>query len=240
VRGTLRPGTLSVNLYKLESEILEGKGLRKMKVMLLKDVYKLGRAGEVKRVADGYGRNYLLPQGLAVLATPGALKQAERISTQANVERKVLNEEMSAVAEQLSGTVLTFNARASETDKLYGSVTTQMIADSISEKAGVEINRRQIDSQPLRTLGEHTVNVRLTVDLVPEVKVLIFREGESQELPEMALEEEPGEEPEAVLEQAEIAGQQIEQEGEPEGEPEAAQEPLDESEVESEEENPEE
>lgn len=185
-----------------------------MKVMLLKDVYKLGRAGDVKRVADGYGRNYLLPQGLAVLATPGALKQAERIRAQATVQRQVLNEEMSTVGEQLSGTVLTFTARASETDKLYGSVTTQMIADAISEKIGIEISRRQIDSQPLRTLGEHSVNVRLTVDLVPEVKVHIFREGESQELPEVVLEVKEVEEAEVGSEQQEIAGEEAEQESE--------------------------
>lgn len=204
-----------------------------MKVMLLKDVYKLGRAGDVKRVADGYGRNYLLPQGLAVLATPGALKQTERIRTQATVQRQVLNEEMSAVGEQLNGTVLTFTARASETDKLYGSVTAQMIAESISEKIGIEINRRQIDSQPLRTLGEHKVNVRLTVDLVPEVTVLVHREGESQELPEMELEVEDVEEADSGIEQEETVSEEPEQEADPEPTQAAEDESEDESEEES-------
>jgi len=157
------------------------KGLDKMKVLLLKDVFKLGRAGDVKRVADGYGRNYLLPQGLAVIATPGALKQVERIRAQATVQRNALNEELSEVAEQLSGTVLSFSARASETGKLYGSITTQMIADSISKKTGVEVNKRQVFTQPVRTLGEHTVQIRLTVDLVPEVTVVVNREGEEPE-----------------------------------------------------------
>ena len=157
------------------------KGLDKMKVLLLKDVFKLGRAGDVKRVADGYGRNYLLPQGLAVMATPGALKQVERIRAQATVQRNALNEELSEVAEQLSGTVLSFSARASETGKLYGSITTQMIADSISKKTGVEVNKRQVFTQPVRTLGEHTVQIRLTVDLVPEVTVVVNREGEEPE-----------------------------------------------------------
>lgn len=153
-----------------------------MKVLLLKDVYKLGRAGDVKRVADGYGRNYLIPQGLAVLATAGAVKRSEKIREEASARREVLNQEMSGVAEQLEGIMLTFPARASETGKLYGSITTQMIAESLSEKGGVEINRRQIDSQPLRNLGEHTVQVRLTVDLVPEVKVIVYREGETPDL----------------------------------------------------------
>jgi large subunit ribosomal protein L9 len=155
--------------------------LRKMKVLLLKDVFKLGRAGDVKRVADGYGRNYLLPQGLAVLATPGALKQVDRITTQATVQRNALNEELGEVAEQLNGTVLSFTARASETGKLYGSITTQMIAESISEKTGVEVNKRQVFTQPLRSLGEHNVQIRLTVDLVPEVTVLVNSEGEEPE-----------------------------------------------------------
>jgi len=162
-----------------------------MKVLLLKDVFKLGRAGDVKRVADGYGRNYLMPQGLAVLATPGALKQVERIKVQATIQRDALNEELGAVAEQLNGMVLTFTARASETGKLYGSITTQMIAESITEKISVEINRRQVYSQPLRTLGEHKVEVRLTVDLVPEVTVIINSEGEELEAPGLPLDVEP-------------------------------------------------
>jgi large subunit ribosomal protein L9 len=153
-----------------------------MKVLLLKDVYKLGRAGDVKRVADGYGRNYLLPHGLAVLATPSALKQADHIRVEAAQRRQVLNQEMSSVADQLNGMVLTFPARASETGKLYGSITTQMIAEAISKKLGMEINRRQIDIQPVRNLGEHKTHVRLTVDLIPEVLVIVHREGESPTL----------------------------------------------------------
>lgn len=210
-----------------------------MKVMLLKDVYKLGRAGDVKRVANGYGRNYLIPQGLAVLATPGALKQAERIRTQASVQRQVLNEEMSVVGEQLDGTVLTFFARASETDKLYGSVTTQMIAESISEKIGIEINRRQVDSQPLRTLGEHKVNIRLTVDLVPEITVLVFREGESPETAEMALDiEETGaelEEAETGIDQQEDVSEEVDQEAEQVADQEPVQEVEEETQSEAEE-----
>lgn len=164
-----------------------------MKVLLLKDVYKLGRAGDVKRVADGYGRNYLLPHGMAVLATAGALKRAEHIRNEANIQRSVINKEMSGIAEKLQGMTVAFPARASETGKLYGSVTTQMIADAINQKAGLEINRRQIEGQPLRVLGEHTVEVRLTVDLIPTITVIVHREGEAaartaQEIPQAAQE----------------------------------------------------
>jgi large subunit ribosomal protein L9 len=178
-----------------------------MKVLLLKDVYKLGRAGDIKRVADGYGRNYLLPQGMAVLATTEALKMAERIREKANVQRAIINEEMDTVAKQIFDLTLVFPAKASETGKLYGSVTTQMIAEAIKKKSGVEIARRQIDSQPLRMLGEYKVPIRLTVDLIPTINVTVYREGEAISAPsstnvptkaaeESAVEAEPVEEPE--------------------------------------------
>ncbi len=196
-----------------------------MKVLLLEDVYKLGRAGDVKSVADGYGRNYLLPQGLAVLATPGALKQAEQIKESAATRRRVRNEEMQDVAESLSEVVLTFPAKASETGKLYGSVTTQMIADALSEEIGVEVERRQIDSQPLRSLGEHKVEVRLTVDLVPELTVIVYREGEAPIMPGEAEPEAEGEEAEVVEDEMdeEVEAQEEDQEAE-EIEPESAEE----------------
>lgn len=152
-----------------------------MKVLLIQDVYNLGRAGEVKKVANGYGRNYLIPQGLAVLATPGALKGVERIRSQAERQRAVLNKEMGAIAEKLVGVELVFPVKAGDTGKLYGSVTPQMIVEAINQQAGVELTKRHIDSQPIRTIGVHTVNVRLTMDLIPEVKAIVHREGESPE-----------------------------------------------------------
>ncbi|MCB2179857.1 50S ribosomal protein L9 [bacterium] len=152
-----------------------------MKVLLLEDVYNLGRAGEVKKVANGYGRNYLIPQGLAMLATPGAMAQAEKIQEDADKRRAVLNEEMSGVAEKLVDLTLFFAAKAGETGKLYGSITTQMIADELTKELDTEISKRQIDSQPLRLLGMHTIKVRLTIDLIPEFKVVVYREGESPE-----------------------------------------------------------
>ncbi len=150
-----------------------------MKVLLLEDVYKLGRAGDIKKVADGYGRNYLIPQGLAVLATPATLKQVEHIRARAAAKRSALNQELSAVAEKLENLVLTFPARAGETGKLYGSITPQMIADAVNQRLGVSIDRRQVDTQPLRALGEHKVRIRLTMDLVPEITILVHREGET-------------------------------------------------------------
>lgn len=151
-----------------------------MKVLLIKDIYKLGRAGDVKRVADGYGRNFLIPQGLAVLATPGALKQSEKIRQKAAEHRAILNEEMGVIAMRLMGLELAFAARAGETGKLYGSITPQDMADAIQKKTGYAIKRQQLDMQPLRTLGEHTIRIRLTMDLIPEIKVTVYREGEAR------------------------------------------------------------
>lgn len=153
-----------------------------MKVLLIKDVYKLGRAGDVKKVADGYGRNYLLPQGLAVLATPGALKQIERIRAQAEIRRASLNEELKGLADQINGLTLAFAAKAGETGKLYGSITTQDVATAIQEKTRYEVKRAQIDMQPIRNLGEFTAHVRLTMDLVPEITIIVHREGEGLEI----------------------------------------------------------
>lgn len=175
-----------------------------MKILLLEDVYKLGRAGEVKKVAPGYARNYLMPQGLAVLATPGAIKQAGRIRKEGEKKRARINEEMSGVAEQLDGQLFTFAVKASETGRLYGSVNTQMLAEAVGEEIGVEIEAKQIESQPLREIGLHNVSVRLTVDLIPEVEVIVHREGEP---PESALEEEEQEALKAQEALEEISGE---------------------------------
>jgi len=157
-----------------------------MKVLLLKDVYKLGRAGDVKKVADGYGRNFLLPQGMALLATAGALKQSEKIRTDATKKRAVLNNEMGSVAEVINGMSLGFPSKAGETGKLYGSITALDVASALKAKTGIEIKRQQIDLQPIRTLGEHKAHIRLTMDLIPEVKVIVFREGEVNPVEEAA------------------------------------------------------
>ena len=165
-----------------------------MKVLLTKDVYKLGRAGDVKKVADGFGRNFLLPQGLAVLATPGAMKQIERIKAQAEVKRAALNSELQELSDQINGLVLTFAAKAGETGKLYGSITTQDVADAIQEQSRYEVKRSQIDMQPIREIGEFKAHVRLTIDLIPEVKILVHREGEAVETA-AEMESEPEEKP---------------------------------------------
>jgi large subunit ribosomal protein L9 len=149
-----------------------------MRVLLLKDVYKLGHAGDVKKVADGYARNFLIPQRLATLATATAIKQAETLRENAAIARAKLNAELSGVAEKLNALVINFSVKAGETGKLYGSVTSAQIADEIKRTSGLEVDRRNVGHQPLRELGEYKVPVRLTTDLIPQVKVVIHREGE--------------------------------------------------------------
>ena len=154
-----------------------------MKVLLIKDVYKLGRAGDVKKVADGFGRNFLLPQKLAVLATPGAMKTAEKVRAKAEIQRTALNTELKDLADHINGVTLTFAVKAGETGKLYGSITTQDVAAAIQEQTRYEVKRQQIDMQPIRELGEYKAHVRLTIDLMPEVKIIVRREGEAAEAP---------------------------------------------------------
>ena len=152
-----------------------------MKVLLLQDVFKLGRAGDIKRVADGYGRNYLIPQSMAVLATEGALKQVDHIKKVATERRTVLNKELGAVSERLEDLELNFPVKAGETGRLYGSVTTSTIADAIMAETGIEVDRKQVDTQPIKLLGVHRAQVRLTIDLIPEITLVVHREGESPE-----------------------------------------------------------
>ena len=145
-----------------------------MKVLLLRDHDKLGKAGDIKTVADGYARNYLLPRGLAVLATAGALKQADTIRKSEEKRRARLYAEAQAVANQLTGTTLTFHALAGETGKLYGSITAGDIAEAIKREKGIEVDKRKVDlREPLRSLGTHTVPVRLATDLAPTVTVIV-------------------------------------------------------------------
>ena len=148
-----------------------------MEVLLLKDVEHLGEAGEIKRVADGHARNFLIPRGLAVMATPGAVKQAElQLESEARRQAKELDEAQ-ALAQALDGLTVTFQARAGESDRLYGSITNANIADALSEQAKQEVDRRKIEmEEPLKELGTHAVTIRLAPQAEAKVTVVIERE----------------------------------------------------------------
>ena len=160
-----------------------------MEVLLKQDVQNIGLAGEVHSVADGYGRNFLLPQGLAVMASPSMMKQAEVWRKKAEARRAELRAEYEALSARIEGVRLTFTARAGETGKLYGSITTSQIADDLNEALGTDIDRRKVGVEPLRQLGEHKIVVRLSGDFQPELTVVIENEdGETE--PAIVLSEE--------------------------------------------------
>ncbi len=165
-----------------------------MKVILLEDVPNLGQVGDIEQVAPGYARNYLIPQGLAVKATPGALKEFEhRQATEARREARMMAR-VEALAERLSEVTLTFEAKASEKGRLFGSITTSDVAEALEREVGEKFDRRKhILSDSIREVGEHVVPVRLTQDMVVEVKVLVKPEG--GELPEPEPESEEVEVP---------------------------------------------
>lgn len=149
-----------------------------MKVLLKKDVDNLGYAGEVHKVSNGFGRNYLIPNGMAVVATAGTMKQAELWRKKAEARRAELHAEYEALSAQIREVRLVFEARAGESGKLYGSVTTAMIADELNESLGTDIDRRKVGVEPLRQLGEHEVVVRLSGEFQPSLTVVIENEDE--------------------------------------------------------------
>ena len=176
-----------------------------MKVLLKEDVDNLGYAGEVHNVADGYGRNFLLPRGLAVLATEGVLRQAASWRARAEARRAERRAEYEALTERISGKHLVFTARAGETGRLYGSVTMMDVADRLNEELGTDIDRRKFDSQPLRDLGEHQITIHLDRDFHPQLVVHVHPERDEaadRELEDQA-EANDVEEAESVTEEPE-------------------------------------
>ncbi len=149
-----------------------------MKVILTSDVYKHGVAGEVVSVSDGFARNYLIPRGLAVQATPGAMKQSTKLRESSKARRAQVENQLNELARQIDGVELVFGRRAGAQGKLYGSVTTQEIAEALLAKTGIDINRRRISQQAIRELGDYDVPVRLGSEFTPALHVLVMREEE--------------------------------------------------------------
>lgn len=145
-----------------------------MKIILRKDVEKLGEAGSLATVKDGYARNYLIPQGLAVAATPGELKMWEH--NQGVRARKIERQEreLQSFADKIAAVSLTFEARAGDHGRLFGSVTASDIAERLSKEIGEEIDRRKVVlAEPIRSTGEHTVTVNVVGKLRPQVRVTV-------------------------------------------------------------------
>jgi large subunit ribosomal protein L9 len=150
-----------------------------MKLILRADVDTLGRLGEIVTVKAGYGRNYLIPQGLAKPATPANLKafELERRKLQENADS--LRAQAQGLADRIAATPLTIEVRVGEGDKLYGSVTSANIGD-VLEAAGINIDRRKIVlPDPIRSLGEYEIEVKLHPDVHGELKLAVVRHGAS-------------------------------------------------------------
>ena len=148
-----------------------------IKVLLTKDVNNVGKAGELKRVATGYARNFLFPRGLAMMPTDGAMRHVE-ITARADAKRSdKLSADARALADKVNMTTLEFTAKVGEQGRLYGSVTSQDIADKLSEKLGQEFDRRKFDlGEPLKQVGEHKVPIHLFGDVNAAVTVKITPE----------------------------------------------------------------
>ena len=148
-----------------------------MEVILKEDVNKLGARGDVVKVAEGYGRNYLLPRKLAIQANEGnkaVIAQMKAASVRRSAKEKTQAEEL---AKQFDGLSATFQRRSGEHNQLFGSVTSGDIADAIAKK-GINLDRRQIQlHEPLKTLGDFTVPVKLHREVTAHLKVVIEKEA---------------------------------------------------------------
>ena len=150
-----------------------------MKVILAADVEKLGHKGDVVTVADGYARNFLVPKGLAMTASKGALKQAEQMRRAREEETKKAKEAAAAKVATLGASPVYISARAGEEGKLFGSVTNSDVARAIVEQLGEEVDRRQIRLEdPIRTLGSHQIEIHLheEVNALVTVEVIAHEE----------------------------------------------------------------
>ena len=150
-----------------------------MKVVFLEDVEGVAQGGEVKDVKNGFARNYLLPKNLAAPATHNNLQRIEKLRRQANVDRVEKLEDMQSVAEGINDTEIVMEMRAGANDRLYGSVTGTMIADSVTDKTGISVERRwvQLDN-PIRETGEFDVSIRLHADVSANVRVIVHATGQ--------------------------------------------------------------
>jgi large subunit ribosomal protein L9 len=148
-----------------------------MKIILLDDVAKLGRRGEVRDVSDGYARNFLIPKKLALSATSGNLNNLEHIKQQQDAKAGRIKSDAEALRTRIEGLRYEERRQASEEGKLFGSVTSQDLADFLN-KNGVKIERRRIVlDEPIKTLGETSVGVRIHPDVVAQLKVTVARDA---------------------------------------------------------------
>jgi len=148
-----------------------------MKIILKQDHDILGAAGEIKEVKDGYARNYLIPRGIAMAVTPSNLKAFEEIKRQKSRKVQKEIEEAKKLSSDLSNLTLNVNVKTAEDEKIYGSVTAQMIYNMLKEKGYENIERKKILlSEHIKTLGEHFVEIKLHTNVVAKLRILVEKE----------------------------------------------------------------
>ena len=151
-----------------------------MKLILKEDVEKLGSTGDLVDVKPGYGRNYLIPQAKAVMATPGAIKEYEALQREAELRAELTVEKAKQLAQKLEATSVTISASVGEDDKIHGTVTNIDVAASLEER-DILIDRRKISiDQDIKTLGEYTATIDLLGDLNPQIKIWVVKEEDSE------------------------------------------------------------
>jgi large subunit ribosomal protein L9 len=145
-----------------------------VQVILKQDVEKIGRRGDIVDVSRGYVRNFLVPRGLAEMATPTRLEEVHREMAEAEERDRRMAERAGELAETLNKSVITIEARTGEDERLFGSVTAANIADAIDRARGVRVDRRRIKlEEPIRSLGTHQVPVQVYGDIEASVKVIV-------------------------------------------------------------------
>lgn len=146
-----------------------------MQLILREDVPKLGESGELVQVKSGYGRNFLIPQGKAMMATEGALKQIEQMKEKAARRAELTVEAAKDMAERLETTSVTIPVSVGKDERIHGSVTTQDIADALAER-DITIDKRKLTlNEDISTLGEYTATASLIGDIKPEIKVWVVK-----------------------------------------------------------------
>jgi large subunit ribosomal protein L9 len=148
-----------------------------MKVIFLEDVPNVAKAGDVKEVSDGYGRNYLLPKKLALVSKPGAVTQVK-----AQIEARAETEQMKKLAAQLQGKEITFPVKMGAKDRMHGSITAANIATELKGLIGQEVDKRKIElAEPLKQLGSYELTIKLAKDIEPKIKVNVVEKEPEKE-----------------------------------------------------------
>jgi len=195
-----------------------------MKVAFLENVPNVADAGEVKEVADGYARNYLIPKKLAVLADSKAANVVEAQLKKRARQQAQTETEMKELAKQLEGLEIVLQAKAGAKDRLYGSITNADVAEEIEKSAGIVVDKRKIElDEPIREVGSYEIAIKLTGDIVPKVKLTVMGEEKAEVAEKKAEGKEKkrkkaakAEKKETKVEEEEKKGEQEETKAEPE------------------------